>query len=74
MIPKEVTPFKYAVGMIMVATMLRTAYGFQYRQLSGFITKTLGEYNTPDYTVLWRRINQLDVKIHSGFVQILDRK
>ena len=71
---KRGAPFKYAVGMIMLAAMLRTAYGFQYRQLSGFIAKTLGEYNTPDYTVLWRRINQLDVKIHDGFVQVSDRK
>ena len=60
--------------MIMLAAMLRTTYGFQYRQLSGFIAKTLGEHNTPDYTVLWRRVNQLDVKIHDGFVQVSDRK
>ena len=74
MIPKEVTPFKYASGMIMLATMLRTAYGFQYRQLSGFVAKTLGEYNTQDYTIPWCRINQLDIKTHGGFVQVSDRK
>ena len=71
---KRGAPFKYTAGMIMLAAMLRTAYGFQYRQLSGFIAKTLGECNTPNYTVLWRRINQLDVKIHDGFVQVSDRK
>ena len=66
--------FMYSDSLIMMAAALRMTWGIQLRQLEGLLGKMLEGHASPDYTVLCRRINKLDVDIDNGIVTVYDPK
>ena len=47
----------------MAAAALRTAFGIQYRQLSGFLAGMPGGGDSPHYLVLCRKMNRLELDL-----------
>ena len=59
-------PYRYSETLIMLAAALRVGLGIQYRQLEGTVGKMIGEYRTPSFSQLRKRIWRLDVNTYQG--------
>ncbi len=58
---KEGAKFKYTNSMIKEIAILKLILDTTYRKCVGMVKKQIGEERTPDYSVLCRRVNKIDL-------------
>ena len=55
-------PFQYAESLFAALAAVKSMTGLSYRHLQGMLIETLGDWNTPCYTTIYRRFQALEVK------------
>ena len=60
-------PFQYAESLFTALAAVKSMTGLPYRHLQGMLVETLGDWDTPCYTTIYRRFQALEVK-RSGSV------
>ena len=55
-------PFQYAESLFAALAAVKSMTGLPYRHLQGMLIETLGDWNAPCYTTIYRRFQALEVK------------
>ena len=55
-------PFQYAESLFVALAAVKSTAGLPYRHLQGMLIETLGDWDTPCYTTIYRRFQALEVK------------
>ena len=55
-------PFQYAESLFAALAAVKSMTGLPYRHLQGMLIETLGDWDTPCYTTIYRRFQALEVK------------
>ena len=55
-------PFQYAESLFAALAAVKSMTGLPYRNLQGMLIETLGDWDTPCYTTIYRRFQALEVK------------
>ena len=55
-------PFQYAESLFAALAVVKSMTGLPYRHLQGMLIETLGDWDAPCYTTIYRRFQSLEVK------------
>ena len=55
-------PFQHAESLFAALAAVKSMTGLPYRHLQGMLIETLGDWDTPCYTTIYRRFQALEVK------------
>ena len=55
-------PFQYAESLFAALAVVKSMTGLPYRHLQGMLIETLGGWDAPCYTTIYRRFQSLEVK------------
>ena len=59
---KVSAPFQYAESLFAALAVVKSMTGLPYRHLQGMLIETLGDWDAPCYTTIYRRFQSLEVK------------
>ena len=63
-------PFQYAESLFAALAVVKSMTGLPYRRLQGMLIETLGDGDSPCYTIICRRFQALDVKRNGGVLAV----
>lgn len=59
-------PFLYSDTCFMITALFRNTIGTGYRQLQGIIEDMLGKEKSPNFSIIWKRINKISLEDNNG--------
>ena len=65
-------PFQYAESLFAALAVVKSMTGLPYRHLQRMLIETLGDWDSPCYTTIYRRFQALEVKRNGGVFTVTD--
>ena len=64
-------PFQYTESLFAALAVVKSMTGLPYRHLQGMLIETLGDEDSPRYTIIYGRFQALEVKNNSDVLAVM---